>query len=237
MFLRTIYLLASIFFVTSPLIAAEAVISADIEKKIRSNITNMPVEWIKTSPIDGLYTVKTGKNVLYTNSDGTLLVSGHIFDTATRKDLTAALLEDINRVPWDELPLENAVVSGDKKGTAIAIFTDPDCPYCRKLEKELDGAKGIKIYTFLMPLEQLHPEAKRKSEAIWCAKDQHKAMQSVMIDGKDPGKGACANPIQANLDLAKKLGITGTPTIIAQDGRKRSGVMAAAELKAWVEKK
>ncbi len=188
--------------------------------------------------IPGLYEVRVRHQIFYTDASGEHLISGHIFRTADRKDITAARLEDINRVDWNALPLQNAIVSGDPKGTPIAVFTDPECPFCKRLEQELQHVKGLKVYTFLFPLTQLHPKARVKAEAIWCAKDRHRAMLDIMLRGKseqDVGARACATPIDRNLALGDKLGITGTPTIIAHDGRKHAGVMRAAELVQWAE--
>ena len=188
--------------------------------------------------IPGLYEVRAGNQIFYSDATGEHLISGHIFRTADHRDITAARLEDINRVDWKSLPLADAIVSGDPKGTPVAVFTDPECPFCKRLEQELRRVKGLKVYTFLFPLTQIHPRARAKAEAIWCAKDRHKAMLDIMLNGKsvqDVGARACATPIDRNLALGEKLGITGTPTLIAHDGRKHAGVMGAAELARWAE--
>lgn len=188
--------------------------------------------------IPGLYEVRIGDNIFYTDASGDHMISGHIFDTATRTDLTQARIEDVNRVDWSTLPLNNAIVSGDPKGKPVAVFTDPDCPFCRHLEKEMPNVKGVKVYTFLMPLESIHKQARGKSEAIWCAKDKHKALQAVMLDDKhaaDLKSKECKTPVDENIALAEKLGINGTPTLIAGDGRKHAGGFSAAQLEAWVK--
>jgi len=188
--------------------------------------------------IPGLYEIRSGHQVFYTDAKGEHLISGHIFNTRTRKDITAARLEDINRVDWNTLPLNDAIVSGDPKGTPVAVFTDPECPFCKRLEQELLHVKGLKVYTFLFPLTQIHPHARAKAEAIWCAKDRHQAMLDIMLNGKsvqDVGARACATPIDRNLALGDKLGITGTPTLIARDGRKHAGAMSADELVQWAK--
>jgi len=207
-------------------------------KAIRSAIPDLPIASISTSPIHGLYELQVGNQIFYADRTGKYLIaSGHIFDTTQHKDLTAKRLEEINAVDWSALPLQQAIVSGDPKGLPVAIFTDPECPYCKKLESALKHAKGIKIYTFLFPLESLHPDARAKSESIWCAKNQHEALLQVMLEGKTLAKATCDTPIAANIALAAKLGISGTPTLIAGDGRKRAGASTAAQLKAWLENK
>jgi len=206
--------------------------------QIRANIPSLPIDAIRPSPIDGLYELKVGGQLFYSDRTGKYLISsGHIFETKTRKDLTAARLEAINTVDWSSLPLKNAIVSGDPKGLPVAIFTDPNCPYCKKLETELKSAKGIKVYTFLFPLSRIHPTARAHAESIWCAKNQHEALVDLMLNGKTLAKGTCQTPIDANTALAQKLGISGTPTMIAADGRKFAGVKSAADLKAWLQGK
>ncbi|MDQ6973964.1 MAG: DsbC family protein [Mariprofundaceae bacterium] len=205
---------------------------------IRANIPTLPIDAIRPAPIDGLYELKVGGQIFYSDRTGKYVIaSGHIFETKTRKDLTAARLEAINTVDWSSLPLKNAIVSGDPKGLPVAIFTDPNCPYCKKLETELKDAKGIKIYTFLFPLSRIHPTARAHAESIWCAKNQHEALLDVMLHGKTLAKGTCKTPIDANTSLAQKLGISGTPTLISSDGRKFAGVKSATDLKAWLSQK
>ena len=192
--------------------------------------------------IPGLYEVQVRDTVFYTDAEGNHLISGHIIDTATRKDLTQARLEDINRIDWKTLPLKNAIVSGDPKGVPVAVFTDPDCPFCRRLETELPKVKGVKVYTFLFPLESIHPHARAEAEAIWCAgsgsKARHKAMQDIMLHNKQAGdikSTICDNPIAENIKLGESLGINGTPTLIAHDGRKHAGGFPSGQLEAWIK--
>jgi len=213
------------------------------EQTVRANLSrlspNFKVDAIKPlDAIPGLYEIQSGGNIFYTDATGGYLISGHIFRTKDRKDLTAARIEDINRVDWNTLPLKDAVVSGDPNGTPIAIFTDPECPYCRQLETELPKTRGLKVYTFLFPLAQLHPKAYAKAAAIWCAKNQHKTLLDVML-GNVPldklPKATCDTPIDRNIKLGQSLGITGTPTLIAHDGRKHAGVMSAKKLMEWAK--
>lgn len=196
----------------------------------------LKVDSVLPTPIHGLYEVASGGQIYYTDSTGKyLIVKGEIFETLSRTNLTAERLAEINKVDWNSLPLDKAVVSGDPNGAEVAIFTDPDCPYCRRLEAELQNAKGIKVYTFLYPLTQLHPQAQAKADSIWCAKDRHKALQDVMIHNKNLPKAECKTPVAELIQLAEKLQIFGTPTSIARNGIKRPGAPTAADLVEWVK--
>jgi len=212
-------------------------VAPNIAEQIRAQNRDLSIKSIHRTPMSGLYEVIIGQNIFYVDRTGKYLVNGHLFDTSKKSDLTAARLQELNRIDWSVLPLDKAIVSGDANGLEMAVFTDPDCPYCRKLEENLKGVKGIKIYTFLMPLTQLHPDAARKSEAIWCAKDRHAALGQVMLEGKPITGGGCKTPINDIAMLAASLNINGTPTIISRDGRKVSGALSAEKLKAWLSAK
>ncbi len=214
-------------------------VKATIAKNLQRLSPQLVVQDVRPfDAIPGLYEVRIGNNIFYTDATGDHMISGHIFDTAAHADMTQARIEDMNRVDWSTLPLKNAIVSGDPKGKPVAVFTDPDCPFCRHLEKEMPNVKGVKVYTFLMPLESIHKHARAKSEAIWCAKDQHKALQAVMLEDKqaaDLKSKDCKTPIAENIALAESLGINGTPTLIAGDGRKHAGSFTAEQLEQWVK--
>jgi len=229
------FLLVLLMFLPVSLYAADDEnIAPKIADQIRKHNVDMKIDSIRRTPVSGIYEIKTGDNIYYMDRSGKYLISGHLFETATKKDLTAVRLEQINRIDWSVLPLDKAVVSGDSNGTEMAVFTDPDCPYCKKFEESLKGIKGVKVYTFLFPLTQLHPDARRKSEAIWCAKDRHAALLQVMLDDKPISGGGCNTPLDEIAALAGRLNINGTPTIIARDGRKLGGMLPADKLKIWL---
>ena len=205
---------------------------------LRKNIQGLRIDAVQPAPIAGLYEIVSGRNIYYSDLEGHhLIAGGHIFDTSNRRDLTAARLQELNRIDWNILPLDKAVVSGDPKGMPLAVFTDPDCPFCRRLEKELRHVKGVKVYSFLFPLTQLHKHAEEHARAIWCAKDRHQAMMDIMLNNKPVAKGTCKTPIAEIHALGKKLGISGTPTMIAGDGRLFPGLKKADALKAWLAAK
>ena len=131
-----------------------------------------------------------------TPSQGHLRDGRHVYDAATKKNLTEAHLRELNRVAFDSLPLDLAFKrvkgNGERK---LAIFSDADCPFCARLEKELKGVDNVTIYTFLFPIDQLHPDAARKSRMIWCSPDKVKAWDEFFASGELPdNKGDCDNP-------------------------------------------
>jgi len=208
-----------------------------IKKNIAKNASDLSIDSLKETPIQGLFELASGKNIYYVDESGTYLIAGHLYKLATKEDITQAHLDDLNRIDWSKLPLEQAIVHGDPKGKKVAVFTDPDCGYCKKLERNMIQATGIQFYTFLFPLEQIHPDAKRKSQAIWCNNNPRAEMLRVMLEGKKTKGTDCKNPIQANITLGQQLGIRGTPTLIATDGRKTGGALSLEALHQWLDQK
>jgi len=218
---------------------AESKPASSTLEQIQQAIPSLDITAVKETPISGLFELQVGKNIYYSDAQGKHLISGaHLFEVETRRDLTKERLEELNSIDWNILPLDKAIVSGDKNAKlSLAVFTDPDCPYCKRLEEELKNLTGVKVYTFLFPLESLHPQARAKSEGIWCSENRHEMMLKVMLDKFIPEKATCDTPIADIIALAQKLNISGTPTIIAGDGRIASGGKDADALKAWLENK
>ncbi len=206
-----------------------------IASTIRSTLSDMPITAIATTPIAGIYELQVGDNIYYSDKTGHYLISGHLFNTSSKQDITASRIAELSRIDWASLHLDKAIVSGPENGLKMAVFTDPDCPYCKRLEETLGNIDGLRVYTFLFPLTQLHPNAYAKSESIWCAKDRHQAMIDTMMKGKVLPKATCKTPLADIQQLAAKLKVQGTPTIFAEDGRKFIGGMPLKQIKAWLK--
>ena len=220
------------------LLAATSAIAADHDallEKLKGRYPGTQFTKVADSGLPGLYEVYMGRNIAYTDQAGEFFIFGHIFDMAAQRDLTAERLDAVNKADFASLPLQDAIktVKGAGRRT-VAVFSDPDCPYCRKLEQELAKLDDVTIYTFLMPLEQLHPNAKAKSVATWCSSNRSDTWASLMLQGKNPGTTTCENPVSRNLALASSLGINGTPTLIAADGSMKSGALPAEMLASWL---
>ncbi|MDE1990416.1 MAG: DsbC family protein [Betaproteobacteria bacterium] len=180
----------------------------------------------------GLYEIYTDdRQIIYTDESVNYLFAGDIHDAHTLKDLTEERLAMLNAIPPSSLPLDQAMkrVKGNGK-RLLVLFSDPDCPYCRKLEKELTGITDVTIYTFLYPIDSLHPKASEHSRDIWCAPDRQKAWEDYLLHNVVPPKKSCANPLQQVQELGTKYRLTGTPTLVFGDGRVVAGLLRRDEL-------
>jgi thiol:disulfide interchange protein DsbC len=179
----------------------------------------------------GLYEVVVGTDVYYTDQNTSYVLVGRLIDTKTRQDITQARRDELMKVDFAKLPLDQAVRLRVGKGSRqFVTFEDPNCPYCRKLHRDLAAMKDVTVYVFLYPI--LSPESFEKAKNIWCAKDRAAAWNAAMIDGKaPPAAGAdCKHPLQQNLQLGQRLGVSGTPTLIFQDGSRMPGAATAEEI-------
>jgi thiol:disulfide interchange protein DsbC len=191
---------------------------------------------VNRTNVPGVFEVVMGQNVAYVDQTGRYFFFGRMFDMQTQQDLTSGKLEDSGRIDMSQLKKEDAikVVKGNGKRT-LYVFSDPDCPFCKQLEKNLSTLNDVTIYTFMFPLESLHPDAKRKAVAVWCAKDKAKAWDDLMNKGTEAKGANCDNPVDRNMAVAERFGITGTPTLIAADGRKLPGAASASSISSWLD--
>jgi len=185
----------------------------------------------------GVYEVAMGANLAYVDASGQYFLFGHLYDMTTQRDLTAERKDTLTRVDFQTLPLADALKEVRGQGSRVlAIFSDPDCPYCRRLEAELKDLGDVTVYTFLLPLDSLHPEARSKAVGVWCAPEPLQAWRDLMLQGQTPQASDCLHPVDRNVALAKQLGINGTPTLIAGDGRMMSGAASRQQIDAWLSR-
>lgn len=209
-----------------------------LEKRLATKYPNTKFASVTASPIAGVYEVVAGKNLMYTDVAGKYFLFGSIFDMEAGTDLSADRRAALTAVDVKSLPIEDALVFVKGNGThKIYVFSDPDCPYCKRAEQELTQFHGdITIYTFMMPLTSLHPNAETISESIWCSSDRNQAWLDYMLNGKVPDQRNCDNPIQRNKQLGSSLNINGTPTFIDEDGKVLPGAPSADQLARMAKK-
>lgn len=190
---------------------------------------------VNPTPWPGVFEVVMGANLAYVDQSGQYFLFGHLYDMKSQRDLTAERKDTLARIDFDALPLDDAMKEVRGNGTRVlAIFSDPDCPYCQKLETDIRGLTNVTIYTFLMPLVSLHPAAHSKAVSVWCAKDRTAAWHATMWRGESVPQADCPHPVDRNVALGERLGINGTPTLIAADGRMLPGAASKEQIEAWL---
>ncbi|OQC18080.1 MAG: putative thiol:disulfide interchange protein DsbC precursor [Alphaproteobacteria bacterium ADurb.Bin100] len=190
---------------------------------------------INPTPWPGVFEVTMGANLAYVDGSGQYFLFGHLYDMKAQRDLTAERKDTFARIDFDALPLSDAMKEVRGNGARVlAIFSDPDCPYCQKLEADIRNLTNVTIYTFLMPLVSLHPAAHSKAVSVWCATDRTAAWHAMMWRGESVPQADCPHPVDRNVALGERLGINGTPTLIALDGRMLPGAASKEQIEAWL---
>jgi thiol:disulfide interchange protein DsbC len=208
-------------------------------EQVKTNLAKqhpeLKIQNIQATEMPGIYSGSMDGQVVYLGENAQHMLVGSMIRLKDQQNLTKDLILKQNSVDWKKLPLQDAVktVRGTGK-RQLAIFSDPNCPYCKQLEAELKKLDNVTIYTFIYPIK---PQSVAPSKAVYCAKDQSYAWENLIAKGIAPaGNKSCANPIERNLKLGQALGVKGTPTIIFSNGFKTSGGFPAEQIELiWKE--
>ena len=207
---------------------------ASLKKALEAAYPKFKVDKVTKTPYGGLYEVFMGGQIIYTDEKLSFLIAeGRLVDPKTKKDITGERLEELTRIDLARLPLEQAIKVVKGNGSRkMVVFSDVDCPYCKRLERnELSNLTDVTVYTFLYPIEQLHPDAANKCKLIWCASNRVKAWEDWILRDQLPASaGNCEVPLEKVGQLARKIGITSTPTIIFADGKRMLGAQPYKEI-------
>ncbi len=207
---------------------------ASLKKAVEAAYPKFKVEKVTKTPYAGLYEVFMGGEIVYTDEKLTFLIAeGRLVDPKTKKDITGPRLEELTKIDFASLPLEQAIKVVKGNGSRkLVVFSDVDCPYCKRLERnELANITDVTVYTFLYPIEQLHPDAENKSKLIWCANNRVKAWEDWILRDQLPSAvGNCEVPLEKIGQLAKRIGINSTPTLVFADGKRMLGAQPYKEI-------
>ncbi len=202
---------------------------AAIRKNISERVLDFPkIDEVTKSVVPGLYELRVGTDILYTDENGNYLIEGQLIETKTRANLTEQRIAKLTAIDFKTLPLKDAMVwkqgTGERK---LVVFADPNCGYCKKFEKDLQAVKDVTVYTFLYPI--LGGDSPEKSKAIWCAKDNTKAWRDWMIKGTPTTDSPQCDTsvLQRNVALGRKYRINGTPGLVFEDGKHQPGAASA----------
>lgn len=198
--------------------------SAALLETLRRTYAGTQFGNVTESAVNGLYEVVMGDRIAYTDNTGRFFFFGNLMDMQTQVNLTEERQSMMNRVTPSQLPLEQAIKTVKGSGArTLYVFADPECGFCKQLERTLDQVDNATIYTFLMPV--LGARSAARAQAIWCATDRSTAWHAYMTRGVEPASQPCDSPIQSNVALGERLGVRGTPTIFNSAGRRVPGAV------------
>ena len=221
-----------------PALAGEA----EIRQVMKAKFPNMRVDGIQAAPMPGLFEVRfatqEGPQIVYTDAQANfLIIDGNIVDSKSGRNLTEERLQKLSAIEFSALPLELAVkVQRGSGKRVLAMFSDPYCPYCRRLEQSLLQIEDLTVYVFMYPV--IRPDNADHSRAVWCSSDRAKAWLELAANEtpKVPAAGAsCANPVDKVLELGRSLRISGTPTLFFANGERAGGGMPLGQLRAKLD--
>ncbi|MFZ6747182.1 DsbC family protein [Undibacterium sp. JH2W] len=193
------------------------------------------IDSVTKTPYSGLYEVRVGSDVMYTDEKAQYLFTGEIIDAKSGTNYTKARIDDLSKVKFSDLPLDSALkmVKGDGK-RVIAVFEDPNCGFCKKFRKTLTSMDNITVYTFMYNI--LAEDSKTKSKNIWCSADRNKAWDEWMLNGKvaPEAPANCNTPNDKIFALGQKLRVTGTPSVFFSDGSRAPGMLDMKTLESKI---
>ncbi len=218
------------------LLLVSAVASADeatIRKAAAAKFPRANVQSVTKLPYLGLYEVVLSGEILYADENFDYIIyEGNIIDTKNDRNFTEERKRKLTSIPFEELPLDLAIKKVKGKGERkVAIFTDPDCPFCKRIEQDLTKVDNVTIYYFLYPIDSLHPQATEKAKKIWCSPDKMKAWDDYMQKGTAPtAASSCDNPVAKLTEFGGKRGINATPTLVFANGERVPGAISSAQI-------
>ena len=213
--------------------SAGVVASEDVVRKgFKTRFPDMKIEAVTKTPFPGIYEVVFDGQVVYTDEKLGWLMTGNLFDLRTpqERNLTRERRDQIATVALAKAQ-GNAIkrVRGNGR-RVIYTFEDPNCGYCRDLQRELNKINDVTVYTFLLPI--LSADSNEKSRAVWCSKDRAKAWDELMSRTAQPAAAprACTTPIEENQALAQRFGVRGTPAVYLANGQQIGGYVPADKI-------
>jgi len=218
------------------LLAASTLVSADeasIRKAAQAKFPRANVQAVTKMPFMGLYELIVNGEVVYSDENFDYIIyEGNIIDVKNDRNFTEERKRKLATIPFEDLPLDLAFKKVKGKGERkMAVFTDPDCPFCKRIEGDLAKVDNVTIYMFLFPIDSLHPNATDESKRIWCSADRNKAWDDYMQKGVAPSAApTCDNPVDRLVQFGTQRGINATPTLVFGNGDRVPGAISASQI-------
>lgn len=225
-----------------PAFADDAGINKDasaIKKMLADLIPDRKPDSIIPAAVPGFYEVSFGPMVIYVSQDGRYALEGDILDLKSRRNLTEDRRATKRLAALSSLGEDKMIIFAPKEVKhTISVFTDIDCGYCRKLHSQISqfNAEGIKVRYMAFPRDGLASPSYEKAVSVWCAADRNTALTRAKA-GQEIETKSCDNPVKTEYELGRKMGVTGTPTIVLEDGSILPGYVPPKQLAMMLDMK
>ncbi|MBB6600064.1 DsbC family protein [Luteimonas sp. MC1825] len=196
------------------------------------------IDHVGAAPLPGFRELIVGGQVIYVSDDGRYLLQGALFDVKEQKDLSQGGLATVRRDLLKTIPAKDRIIfAADKPDYTVAVFTDVECGYCRRLHQDIAeyNKRGISIEYLAFPRMGPASEDFKKMVSVWCAPDRRQALTDAKADKRVPTRD-CTNPVAMHYDIGQRVGLTGTPMIVTAEGMQMPGYMPPDALRAALDK-
>ena len=203
-----------------------------VKKNLSTKHADLNLQNIESTPIANLYSATLDDQIVYVNDKADYVLVGSMIRLSDQKNLTKDLFMKNNQIDWNKLPLNDAIKTVKGNGQRkIAVFSDPNCPFCKQLDLQLNQLKDVTIYTFVYPIK---PQSVADSKQVFCEQSPALAWSNLILKGIKPSSSkTCENPIERNLKLGRSLNIMSTPTLIFSNGYKQVGALSAQDIEEY----
>ncbi|MCZ6802635.1 MAG: DsbC family protein [Proteobacteria bacterium] len=224
------------FFILGIFISSTVIADDNLKQALNTALSGLlpdvEITSVNTSPIDGLYQVLIGPDVIYMTLDGNYVFKGDILDIKKRRNLTEDVRADSRVKILDSIKKDDYIeFAPEITQDTIYVFTDIDCGYCRKLHRDVPelNAKGVSVRYLAYPRAGVKSPTGREMSYVWCAKDRQKALTAAKNRESIEAR-SCDDPVAEQYELGQNLGVRGTPAIYLQNGRMLPGYMPPDEI-------
>ena len=208
-----------------------------VQDAIKTLVPDARIDSITRSELPGFYEVVLGGQPLYVSADGRYLISGALWDIGAKRNLTEARLAGLRKSTLDAVGADQRIVyPASQPKHVITVFTDIDCGYCRRLHQQMAeyNNAGITVEYLFFPRAGIGSESYDKAVSVWCAADRNAALTKAK-NGEPVENKTCTNPIASQFDLGHKVGVSGTPAVIAEDGTQIGGYLTPEQMIARLD--
>ena len=214
------------------LVVATATVAdeAAVRLMLQGNLGNAKVESVQKAPFGELYEVvlrdAEGMHIVYVDAAASVILTGQAIDAKTGRNLTEERTRKLGAIKWAALPFDDAITIVRGNGRRrIAVFSDPNCPFCKRFEKDLARLDDSTVQIFLFPV--IRPESVAQTKSVWCSPDRARAWRDLMLRDVQPSAAPdCKTPVEKLVALGRRLGANSTPTWFVETGERYSGALA-----------